>query len=513
MWTRKTIALVLTFMLVACGRSDNSLSPVATGTAKTHHGPGGGGILHIARLESFDGWKLDSAASYASYQTDAAVMEPLLRFAADGVHVLPGLAEKWDYDVDLHTWTFTLRDNAKFSNGQPVTAADVVFSFGVWLKGVNFGPSFAHMKKAVALDPRRVQFVLDAPDDTTPSRLSGSIAGVMPRDFAGLTETEFYKKPIGAGPFTVEKWSSGGRIELARNKYYYATDRPYFDQIVVDVVPDSNELTILFQGGQADIVEYVSTSSAAQYAPGSLIVTPKGQIYHLSLNAKKAPYSDPAVRRSIAAAIDYNAIAKGVLQGYGTAPTGILPPNLANWAPPSSPYYTTDVGEAKRLLATSRGARGFPAELIYDSGNSTDGLIAQVIQSNLAKIGIAVKLTGLEELAFLDRAYSLNADMIVWNYGPISPDISDPLDWIAGTHYLFTGADDTLFLKHLASYASSRDSAVKHTAVVAIQDDARNQAAAIALAEFPTIHAVAPRLRGFDPAPWGLYYWDTIRRE
>ena len=513
MWTRNAIALLVTFMLAACSRDHDSSARIATGTTKTSQGPGGGGMLHIARLESFDGWKLDSAAAYASYQTDAAVMEPLVRFASDGTHVQPGLAEKWEYDNGTHSWIFTLRDNAKFSNGQAVTANDVVFSFGIWSKGVNFGPSFAHIRKAVALDPRRVQFVLEAPDDTTPSLLSGSVAGVMPKDYAGLTETDYYKKPIGAGPYVVEKWSGGGRIELSRNQYYYATDRPYFDAIVIDVVPDSNELTILFEGGQADIVEYVSVSSAAQYPVGSLLVTPKSQIYHLSLNVNRRPLNDLAVRRSIATAIDYNAIANGVLKGYGMLPTGILAPNLANWAPPSSPYYTTNVDEAKKLLAGSRSASGFSAELIYDSGNSTDGLIAQVIQSNLAKIGIKVRLTGLEELAFLDRAYSLNADMIVWNYGAISPDISDPLGWIGGTRYLFTGDDDTLFLKHRADYLATREPAVKHTAVVAIQDEARDRAAVIALAEYPTIHAVASRLRGFDPAPWGLYYWDTIRRE
>ena len=335
----------------------------------------------------------------------------------------------------------------------------------------------------------------------------------MPNNYAGLTEADFYKKPIGAGPFQVENWSSGGRIELRRNKYYYAPDRPYFDAIVIDVVPDSNELAILFEGGQADIIEYVSTSSAAHYPAGTLVVTPPSQVSHLSLNVTRRPLSNLAVRRSIAAAIDYNAIANGLLKGYGTLPTGILPPNLANWAPASPPYYKTDASEAKRLLATSPGAGGFAAELIYDSGNLTDGLIAQVIQSNLAMLGVKVKLTGLEELAFLDRAYSLDADMILWNYGAISPDISDALGWIGGTRYLFTGDDDTLFSKHRTAYLSTRDPAVQHAAVVAIQDEARDHAAAIALAEYPTIHAVAPQLRGFQPAPWGLYYWDTIRRE
>lgn len=500
----KPIALLLALSLVAAGCSDSkSTADQHAAAART---------LHVYRSESFDGWVLDSAAAYASYQTHAAVMEPLVRFAADGIHVEPGLAESWTYNADTCTWTFLLRANAKFSNGTPVSSQDVLFSFGVWSKGVNFGRSFDRISELVAVDARTVRFVMKSQDSTLPATLSGSIAGIMPVNFGGLTRDRYYAAPIGAGPYTVRKWSGGGRIVLSRNPYFYAADRPYFDEVVIDVVPDDNELAILFESGQADIVEYVSAIMAGQYRKSALVLTPTSQVSHLSLNVRAQPFDDLQVRRAVAMALDYNAIVNGPFKGAARFPSGFLTPNIANWAPPSAPYHATDLVAARALLHDSSPGARRPVELIYDAAIGADGLVAQIVSANLARIGIKVKLTGLETLAFVDRAYSLSADMVVWSYGAVSPDLADPLAWIDGTGYLFTGYDRSHFDEQHKTYLSTTSAALKHAAVVAIQNEALEQAAAIALAEYSTIHAVAANLSGFAPAPWGLYYYDTIRR-
>ena len=507
------IIAVTAFGLAACGSSGDA--PEASGSPAPGQGdssaPGSGGTLRIGRTESFDGWVLDSAAAYATYQTHPAVFEPLTRFAADGVGVEPGLAESWTYDDATSTWTFVLRANSAFSNGDPVTSADVVFSYGIWSAGFNFGGSFAQVAEVKAVDDRTVTFAMAAPDSTLPALLSGSIAGVMPKDFGGATEDEFYNAPVGAGPYMVKEWSSSGDITLERNPHYYATDRPYFQTVEYVSVPDDNALARLFESGELDIVNYVSIAGSAQYAADRLVVTPPSQVFHLSLNATRAPFDDPQVRMAVSSAIDYASIANGPLAGYGTEPSGILAPNIGNWAPPSMPYYATDVEAAGASIAESTHADGASVELIYDAANSTDALIAQIVQANLAQIGVDVTLTGLETLAFLDRAFTIDADMMIWSYGAISPDVSDPLGWIAGTGNLFTGADSTVFDDHRAAYLTTVDPETKAAAIVAIQDDAIVAGAAIALAETPTLHAASAGIAGFAPAPWGLFYIDTIR--
>jgi len=502
-----TLALVL--VAVACGgdtAATTTAAPAATGTASA-----GGGTLTVGRVESFDGWNLDSAAAYATYQTHPAVLEPLLRFAADGQTVEAGLADVWTYDEATTTWTFTLRDGAAFSNGDPVTSADVVFSHGIWSTGFNFGGSFAQIAEVRAVDDRTIEFVMAAPDSILPALLSGSVAGVMPADFAGMTEEEYYADPIGAGPYAVAEWSSGGRIVLERNPHYYDPDRPYYDQVVIEIVPDDNELARLFEGGEVDIVNYVSIATAGQYDDGDLLVTPPSQVSHLSLNATRPPFDALAARRAVAAAINYDSIVDGPLAGYGSSPTGILAPNLGGWAAPTVPYYATDLEAAASELAASSQPDGFTVELIYDAAAGTDALLAQIVKANLAEIGIEVTLTGLETLAFLDRAFTVDADMVLWSYGAISPDISDPLGWIGGTGYLFTGYDQTAFGEQRTNYLTAVSADEKLAAIQLIQNEAVEQAVVIALAVTPTVHAVSPELTGFAPAPWGLYYFDTIR--
>lgn len=498
--------------LVACGSSDDApqAGPSASAAGESSV-PGSGGTLRIGRTESFDGWVLDSAAAYATYQTHPAVFEPLTRFASDGVGVEPGLAESWSYDDATSTWTFVLRENAAFSNGDQVTSADVVFSYGIWSAGFNFGGSFAEVAAVEAVDDRTVAFVMSAPDSTLPALLSGSIAGVMPNDFGGASEDEFYNAPVGAGPYVVTEWSSSGDITLERNPHYYATDRPYFDTVEYVSVPDDNALVRLFESGEVDIVNYVSIAGSGQYDADRLVVTEPSQVFHLSLNATRAPFDDRLVRLGVSSVIDYGSITKGPLAGYGDEPSGILAPNIGNWAPPSMPYYTTDVEAAKSSIAASTHPDGASVELIYDAANSTDALIGQIVQSNLAQVGIDVTLTGLETLAFLDRAFTIDAEMMIWSYGAISPDVSDPLGWIAGTGNLFTGADSTVFDEQRSAYLTTVDQRAKTAAIVAIQDDAIGTGAAIALAETPTLHAASADIEGFAPAPWGLFYIDTIR--
>jgi peptide/nickel transport system substrate-binding protein len=455
---------------------------------------------------------LDSAAAYATYQTHAAVVESLLRPSPDGAGVEAGLAESWEHDPDAATWTFTLREDARFSDGSSVTADDVVFSVGIWQDGPNFGPLFANILGVTAVDERTVMFELGtAFDNTFLAAISGSYAGVMPADFAGMSEDDYYQNPIGAGAYQVEEWTLGGRIVLVANEHFYGyPDRPGFERVVIDVVTDENARAIQFGSGEADIVEYLPIPFASQYEADSLQVLPIHFTTHLSLNVRRPPFDDPAVRQAVAHAIDYQAIVDGTAAGFGEVPIGLLSPNIANWAPPSVPYYTTDLDEAAALIAESSAADGAAVELIYDSGEAADALAAQVIQSNLAQIGITVELTGLETGALLDRAFAVDSDMMVWGYGAVSPDISDPLGWFLATEWLFTGHEMDTLLGQLFAYAEAEEEAGRLAVITEVQDQAIESAHAIAAAQSSVIHVVSPALEGFASPPWGVYFYDTI---
>jgi peptide/nickel transport system substrate-binding protein len=513
------LLLVVLAMIAAACSSDDSGDTTETTTAGTETtqatettaagGDEEGGTLQVVRYESFDGWVLDSAAAWASYQSHLAVIEPLLRFGADGTTLEPGLATEWDYDPDALTITFTLRDNARFSNGDPVTVDDVAFSADVWKAGPNFGVSFASITEVTG-EGQDVVIHLAGPDNTLLPFLSSSIAGIMPKDFAGMTEDEFYANPIGAGPFKVDEWSTGGRIVLSRNEFYYDPDRPYVDEVVIDVVADETERQLLFDGGQADIVEYLALTAASRYDPANVYACAAHRVEHVGLNVNHPPLDDTAVRQAIAFAIDYQAISD-TLGEHATLPSGIVAPNVINWAPPTKPYYRRDLDKAKELISGSSGADGATLQINYDSGLDEDALIAQILKSNLAEIGIDVQIQGLETLAFLDSAFSLESDMTIWNYGAVSPDVSDPLSWIMATEWLFSGYETDTLLDQFFAYAEAATPEEDQAIVAQIQDEAIDEAAAIAIMEGSFLHGVNPDLNGFWAAPWGLYYYDTIQ--
>lgn len=496
---RLTAALVVLAALTGASACGSGSAPTVSGDT-----------LNVVRTESFDGWVLDSAAAYATIQTHGAVIEGLLRFAPDGKSVEAGLADKWHYDPEAMTWTFRIRDGARFSDGKRVTAADVAFSLKVWKGGPNFGTLYDRIKRVRTPDDRTVVFELKTPDSIFDSLIASSGSGVMPADFGGVGEDEYYRKPIGAGAYKVDEWSRGGKIVLSRNRFFYDRERPRFKQIVTDVVTDENERRILFEAGDADIVEYVSPSTASQFQQSTLEVLKPSQVSHLSMNTQRPPFDDRDVRRAVAYAITYDSIVNGPLEGFASEPSGILAPNLRGWAPTSDGYYKTDRGQARRLLAGSSHPGGFSADLIFDSGNESDAQQAQIVQADLAELGIEVTLTGLETGAFLDRAYSLDADMVLWSYGAVSPDISDPLGWIGGTSWLFTGFDTKPLTRIYAEYIEASSEARRDELITEVQDWAAREVPAVALAETQVIHAVADGIEGFEPAPWGLYFYDRL---
>ena len=462
--------------------------------------------LHVIRAESFDGWDPDKAAAYATYQTLSNVEEPLLTFGSDGHSITPGIATAWNYDAEARTWTFTLRDGVAFSDGKPLTPQDVIFSATVWAKGKNYGSLYKNIAAVTSDDPHSVVFHMSTPDTTLPVLMTWSSSAIFPKDFGGVNESTFWQKPVGAGAFAIESWSTGGQTVLVANPHYYG--KVGVRRVVITTVTDANQGAALLESGQADISEYVTPQDAAAY--GSAIkALPSSQIEHLSFNTTRAPLDDVHLRRAIAHAIDTPMIIKGAFKGYGEAAAGIIPSGLANGAAPDVPEPSFDLAAAKAELAQ---AAATPAglEVVYDASNQTDKNVAQILKQNLAALGIDLTLAPLETGTFLDRAYGLKSDLVLWSYGPVSPDVSDPLAWISGTSWLFSGADTDRIVAQFGAYTAAQDPAARQDVVRQVQDDAASQVLAAPIAQFQVLDAVGPRVRGFAPAPWGMYAWSAI---
>jgi peptide/nickel transport system substrate-binding protein len=474
--------------------------------------PKRGGTFNVARYEAIDSFTLDAETANTSYQVSQAVMEPLLRFDSNGRGILPGLAESYQHDPRNRTFTLRLAKGARFSNGRPVTARDVEFSVDQWKAGKNYGSVYSVIKTVRKIDDRTVQFRLANPENSLPAFLTWAPAGIIPDRFAGRKEGAFWQKPIGAGPFVVERWEAAGDIVLVRNPHYFRPGRPYLDRIVNSLSQDANQRALQFRSRQVDAVDGINPTQATAFPSDRLIKSSLHFTDILIFNTKKAPLDDPKIRRALAMAIDYNAIANGLYKGGNAEPpTGFLPPNVAGWASPSKPYFRQDLVAAKRVIAES-GLASKPLQLIYPSDGGF-GLVSQVVQRSLQSAGLTVKLIASETGTFLDHAFSGNFELAVWGFNAISPDIADPIAFVLSTNYCFSGYPTTQLGSNLAAYFASTTAAGKRAAVRRVQDEGSSAVPFLALDHFRVQTAVQSGIHGVKPAPWAGYYLDGVWKE
>jgi peptide/nickel transport system substrate-binding protein len=476
-----------------------------TASGKASSEPVAGGTLDVLRANPFEGFELDKQTLNSSYQISQAVLEPLIRVAADGRSLEPGLASSWEYSDDATQLAIELNPEANFSDGSPVTATDVAFSVKTWQNGPNYGATFATIEKVEIVDDKSLVLHLSAPDTAMVSFLAWATAGVMPADFGGRTAKEFYQEPIGAGAFTVDRWSANGKIVLEKNGDYYQEGRPYVDEIVSTFVSDPNSVTLQLQSGEADMADEILPVTAATLPEGFAHQGPEHLTPVLVMNTKKPVLADADVRRGIGYAIDYEAIAKGALKGYGKPPEGSLPTNLDNWAPPSQPYFSRDLDQAEKLLADAPDK----LELIYPN-DASSSVMAQLIQENLADVGIDVKLKSADTATAFGAMSAGAFDLVIFSNNAISPDASDPAWYIAATGTMFTGYPTDEAISILTEYASTSDAATKEAAITRLQDLWSKDAPYIALAHTPALEGIRDVVHDANVTPWGVYYFDTI---
>ncbi|MGH3360141.1 MAG: ABC transporter substrate-binding protein, partial [Nocardioidaceae bacterium] len=442
------------------------------------------------------------------FQISNAVIEPLIRPSEDGTKLQPGLASSWRFNSDNTVLTIRLNRKATFSDGTPVTTEDVAFSVETWKSGESYGSTYGVIDHTTIVDSRTIELHLVYPDAALSAYLSWAAAGVMPDEFGGRSAQEYYQDPIGAGAFTVESWSPNGLVELEKSPHYYRPGRPHVDEIVSSFAADPNSVSLQIRAGQIDLADEVLPVAAISLADDQVKAEPVHLTPVLLMNTKDDALSDVAVRRAIAYGIDYDAIVASALKGYGVPPTGPLPPNSANWAPPSEPYFAHDPDQAESLLSSASNPPDTVA-LTYPNDPSS-ALMAQVIQQNLDDIGIDVELQAADSATEFANLSSGNYQLGIFSTNAISPDVSDPAWYVAATKTMFTGYPTGSAVKALAAYAAAETSQERKAEVVKLQDIWADDVPYVALAHTSALEAQGSGVHGVHVTPWGSYYFDSV---
>ena len=309
----------------------------------------------------------------------------------------PDLAASWE-SPDGKTWTFNLRAGARFSDGRPVTAADVVASFDR-LRDPKVGTPVAGLYKNIrtveALDAQRVRFTLTEPNPEFASDVGDYHAAIIP---ASVKDPA--KERIGSGPFVIASYFPEDRVVLRRNPQYNQKDAqgnplPYLDEIQMIFSPDPNGQAQALRGGELDYLGGLTTEMVKSLEGSSAVKIQSVDanmhwVIHLRSDAGH-PAADNRVRQALKLATSHQALIDAIRPGLASVGNGFTPvgPAFGRYHLVRPPFM--DLAKAKRLLADAGYPNGLAITLYAQ--NAQDAVpIATVWKEQMSKIGVTVDI-------------------------------------------------------------------------------------------------------------------------
>ncbi len=404
---KRLFSLLLAGVLVAaaltgCGKNDNSTDD-------------GEITFTYARAASTTSFDLHGEITLNNAFAIDKVFEPLLTFDENG-EIINWLAETYSVSDDNLVYTFVLRDGLKFSDGTDVTAEDVVFSLERHLEIGGALPIEADVASVEASDEKTV--VITLAEACTPflSELACFSNGVIPKDFGGKTEEEFFKAPVGSGPFVVDSWDPAGDLVFVKNEYYWQEGKPYIDKLVYKVIEDDNQVLNQLKAGKIDGAETISIANADTLAngDGTKLVTVGGwEVEELFFNTLDKHFSDVHVRRAIALSLDREAMTEALTFGYADISNTVLPRSMKYNTNDTVNALSYNVEAAKAELAKSAYPDGFETSVIVNSGNNTEMQIAQILKASAEAIGITININAEETATFRSDFFKFNFSIMI----------------------------------------------------------------------------------------------------
>ena len=391
----------------------------AASQSPTSNQPKKGGTLILARAGEVTNLDPHKVPAFTSARVFELVYSYLMRLD-DALGVQPDLAESAPtVSSDGKTVTVKIRSGVKFHNGDPLTSADVKYTFDriIDTKTAAVARSFfTDVDIITAPDATTVVFNLKNPNAPLIAFMAHPNTGIVSKKI-GEANADLSKKEtaIGSGPFKLAEWVPDNFMRFEANKDYYVSGQPYLDGIRINVVPDESGLTAALRTKAADMAIITNANVARTLrAESGVTLSAKPSLSYnlLFVNTRRKPLDNLKVRQAIAYAIDRKAIIDAVAFGEGEV-TGPIAPALANYALPTSQYplYTRDVAKAKQLLQEANVGPVSFTMLTQTTEPAYAKDVAQLVQQQLAEIGVTMKIETLEFTQWVDRWLKADFDM------------------------------------------------------------------------------------------------------
>ena len=411
---KKTVSILLTLLLLtSCGKgSEGSFSPE----------PGHSRPLTVvlpatsepaAGFDPAFGWGAGEHVHEPLIQSTLTVTNPDLTIGYD-------LATGMEVSGDGLTWTVKIRDDVKFTDGEPLTARDVAFTYNT-VKNTSSVNDFTMLDRAEAVDDYTVAFRMTRPFSIWPYTMA--VVGILPEH--AYDPANYGSNPIGSGRYMLKRWDRGQQVILAYNPDYYGP-QPRMEQVTL-LFMEEDAAFLAVQAGQADLA-YTSAPYAGQSVSGySLLSVQTVDNRGINLPVRNNELTaDPLVRRAIDLGIDRQAIIDHVLNGYGTPAYSVC--DGMPWYSPVNEAgcdRTKAAGllDAAGWLPGPDGVRekdGVRAALTvhYSAGDSVRQGLAAELANQLKELGIETDIRGVGWDTAYDDALS---NPLVWGWGAHTP--------------------------------------------------------------------------------------------
>ncbi|CDX22995.1 ABC transporter, periplasmic oligopeptide-binding protein [Mesorhizobium sp. ORS 3324] len=363
---------------------------------------------------------------------------------SDTSKVKGDLAESWTVSDDGLTYTFKLKPGMKFASGNPITAADVAYSFERAVK-LDKSPAFIIeqlgisgdnvAEKAKAVDDTTFQFVVDkayAPSFVL-NCLSATVASVVDSKLvkehvAAVKPSADYKWDndfgnawlktgyAGSGPYKLREWRANEAVVLERNDNYNG-EKAKLARVIYRNMKESSAQRLALEAGDIDVARNLEPNDLDAIAKNADLTTtsaPKGTVYYISLNQKNPNLAKPEVRQAFKYLVDYDAMASTILKGIGEIHQSFLPKGDLG-AVDENPF-KFDVAKAKELLAKAGLPDGFKVTMDVRTGQPTTGM-AESIQQTLGQAGIKLEIIPGDGKQTLTKYRARNHDIYIGNWG------------------------------------------------------------------------------------------------
>jgi oligopeptide transport system substrate-binding protein len=522
-------------VLSACSRREAPAAP-ATSAQILHQGVG-------ADPNDLDPQIVSSNQAAA---ISMALGEGLTNYDPTDLHPVPGVAERWEISPDGLAYIFHLRANARWSNGDPVTAADFVFSAHRILSPA-FAGEFAYMFFAVrgaedfnlgrtkdfsavgirAVDPLTLRYELRQPAPYFLTLVAHwSWYPVHPPTilkFGRMDEPgTAWTRPgnfVGNGPFALASWRQGEGATAIRSPTYWDAARVRLTEIDFLFIDSAETEERAFRGGQLQITNTLPRAKVGTYraqSGGPLRTVPVFETDMIYVNLKKPPLDDVRVRRALSLATDRAALADQVL-GDGSEPaTSLLPDDAHGYSYRGEPRLRFDPAEARRLLAEAGfpDGRGFPpVEFSFPIGGSGNGaLVGEALQQMWRRnLGIEVALAGQERRVFVDNLHAHRTTLALSGW---IGDYLDPMSFldvfIASSGHNDPGYLNPEYDRLIAAAAGTYDPAQRYALFAQAESMFMRDLPALPLYHRPNLHLVDSTVRGFEPNLMDMHPYQDI---